>query len=96
MFGDRPDLERPLLTDYLRPGMPPLLLQHGAWNTIVEPGQPEHLPAAAIAAGGRAEVRVHPRIGHLDSLKAAPWVPSRAPVADDIAGLIAYREATRA
>jgi hypothetical protein len=44
--------------------------------------------AADRAVGGEAEPKVYPGIGHLDRLTAAPWPPSLAPVADDIAGFV--------
>jgi acetyl esterase/lipase len=91
VFASAPDRRALLPASFLRPDMPPLLLATGGWDWMVPPGNTRRLAAAARAAGGRVEEHVYPGFGHFDILMTAPWVPSLAPAADDIAAFVRAR-----
>lgn len=88
IFGPAPDRQRTMAANNLRPGMPPALLLAGGWDWTVEPRNSTDLAAAIRGAGGEAEARLYPGIGHLDILMAGLRMPSFAPTADDMADFI--------
>lgn len=88
IFGPAPDRRATMAANNLRPGMPPALLLAGGWDWTVDPRNSTDLAAAMRAAGGEAEARLYPGIGHLDILMAGLRLPSFAPTADDMADFI--------
>lgn len=61
-----PDDVRPLA--FARAGAPPMLLLNGETDALVPPASAEELAARLRAAGGPVELRVYPKLGHLDIL----------------------------
>lgn len=82
-----------LPASHLGPATPPALLLAGSWDLLVDPGNATRLAAAIRAAGGRAEARVYPGLGHFDILGALPFTGGLAPTAEDIAVFVRARAA---
>ncbi len=77
---------------YVGGPLPPVLLVHGTDDTIVRPANSERLAAAWRQAGGMAELRLYPDIGHIDVVAAfADFLHKRAPSRDDALAFIARR-----
>lgn len=75
---------------------PPLLLLAGDADTVVRPANTLSLASRVTAAGGVAESRIYPGLGHIGIVLAfAPLFSDRAPVLDDVWRFIA-RPAARA
>ena len=73
---------------------PPLLLLAGSADTTVNPRNTLSLAAKVQAAGGSAEARILPGIGHIGIVTAfAPLFRSRAPVLDLVWDFIQRRSA---
>jgi len=74
---------------FARKDAPPILLLHGADDSIVRPGNSERLAQRTRAAGGRAELHIYEGIGHAGLLArlAAP-LRSGSTVLDDIARFV--------
>ncbi len=69
---------------------PPLLLLAGTDDTTVKPRNTVSLAAKVRAAGGVAEDRLYPGLGHIGIITAfAPLFQRRAPVLDDVWAFIA-------
>jgi acetyl esterase/lipase len=66
----------------------PLLLLCGTMDTLVRPADTTDLAERVRSLGGRAEGRLYGGIGHLSIMGALPFLPSLAPVADDIAAFL--------
>jgi acetyl esterase/lipase len=74
---------------YADGGNPPLLLLAGDADTTVNPRNTLSLAAKVRAAGGAAESRILPGIGHIGIITAfAPLFRGRALVLDDVWGFI--------
>jgi acetyl esterase/lipase len=69
-LGNAPDLRATQPISFARGDAPPLLLLHGTDDTTVLPRNSERLAAAITAAGGRAEVKLYPKVGHIGILTA--------------------------
>lgn len=68
---------------------PPMLLLHGLADKTVGPHNSERLAAAITASGGRAELKLYPRIGNAGIIAATAWpLRWRAPVLHDILGFV--------
>jgi acetyl esterase/lipase len=69
---------------------PPMLLLAGTRDRVVDPGNSTRLAAAIEAAGGQAEARLYPGVGHVGLLTAilAPF-RRRAPVLSAVVDFIA-------
>ena len=90
IFGDAPDLPATQPVRYATAEVPPLLLLSGADDGTVLPRNSESLARAVTEAGGSAELRVYPDIGHIGVVLAlADGQRSRAPVLDDLVAFIA-------
>jgi acetyl esterase/lipase len=64
---------------------PPFLLLHGTADTTVAPANSQNLAAAIRAAGGTAELKLYPGLGHVGIIAATSWpMRWRAPVFRDI------------
>ncbi|HZF42514.1 MAG TPA: alpha/beta hydrolase [Sphingomonadaceae bacterium] len=86
-FGGAPDLPQTQPVTHASAGDPPALLLHGAKDDTVYPRNSQALAARLRAAGGRAEVKLYPKLGHVGIVTAlaAPF-RGRAPVLEDAAG----------
>ncbi|KPF61515.1 alpha/beta hydrolase [alpha proteobacterium AAP81b] len=69
-FAGTADLAVTQPISFARGDAPPLLLLTGDADTTVRPGNSDRLAAAVTAAGGRAEVRHYPGVGHIGILLA--------------------------
>jgi acetyl esterase/lipase len=68
---------------------PPLLLLHGKADKTVGAHNSEHLAQAVRAAGGNAELKLYPGIGHLGIIAAVAWpLRWRASVLDDVVAFV--------
>lgn len=76
-----------------RPGMPPVLLLTGSWDLMVPAGNSQRLAAAITAAGGSAELRVYPGVGHSDILLTLLFAPALSATAEDVARFVRARSA---
>ena len=69
---------------------PPLLLLHGRADKTVDAHNSEHLAAAIAAAGGNAELKLYPGLGHVGIIASIAWpLRWRAPVLTDIVRFLA-------
>lgn len=76
----------------VRAGAPPLLLQHGRADKTVGMHNSQHLADAIMAAGGHAELRLYPGLGHVGIVAAMAWpLRWRAPVLTDIVRFVRSR-----
>jgi len=69
-LGNASDLKDTQPISFARGDASPLLLLHGTDDTTVLPRNSERLAAAITAAGGRAAVKLYPKIGHIGILTA--------------------------
>lgn len=75
---------------HVRAGAPPLLLLHGAADSVVKPRQALALAARQREAGGEAVARIYPGLAHIGILTSLAWpLRWRAPVWRDMLGFIA-------
>ena len=86
---------RPLETQpihFVRPDAPPMLLIHGAADTMVRPGNSERLAAALKSVGATAELRLYPGKSHIDTIKSLSplFRGSTSALADSVAFFEAY------
>lgn len=63
-FGNQAELERAQPIRYARADAPPLLLQHGADDTVVQARNSVALAECISALGGQARARIYPDQGH--------------------------------
>lgn len=85
-FGAVADLPATQVLRYASADDPPALLLAGAEDEIVRPRQAAELAAALTRAGGRAQSRIYPGIGHAGMVTAlSVLLRSRAPVLADTA-----------
>jgi acetyl esterase/lipase len=88
--GVAPEATQPI--GFADAAAPPLLLLHGAADRIVLPRNSLALAERVRAAGGGAEAKLYPEVGHAGTLLAlAPWFSGRAPVLEDIGRFLARR-----
>jgi acetyl esterase/lipase len=74
---------------YVRAGAPRLLLLAGADDTVVKPRNSLTLAARQREAGGQAEVKILPGIGHIGVVTAlAPLLRWRAPVLREVVAFV--------
>ncbi|HYC01748.1 MAG TPA: alpha/beta hydrolase [Azospirillaceae bacterium] len=83
------DLKATQPISFVRRGAPPLLLLSGDADDTVRPRNSRALADAQMAAGGRAEARFYPGMGHIGIITAlaAPFRRGKS-VLDDAAGFI--------
>jgi len=90
IFGAAPDLAATQPANFARGDAPPLLLVHGAEDTVVRPRNSTGLAGRVRALGGTAELRIHAGLAHGDTLKAfTAFAGDTAPVRDDVALFLA-------
>jgi acetyl esterase/lipase len=64
---------RPMETQpihFVRRDAPPMLLMHGAADTVVEPRNSREMAAALTKAGAVAELKLYPGKSHIDTIKS--------------------------
>ena len=83
VFVDQARLELAQPIRYARADAPPMLLQHGADDTLVLPRNSEVLAQAIQAAGGQARARIYPDKGHSGMLLIFSEVLGRSAILDD-------------
>jgi acetyl esterase/lipase len=84
IFGsaNNPDMEA--ITFATAP-LPPALLIHGTADDTVYPRNSQHLAAAWWKAGAPVELKLYPRVGHVDVVASfADLLQSRAPTRTDV------------
>jgi acetyl esterase/lipase len=88
-FGQAADPAATQPVTFARADAPPLLLLHGAADTLVPPRHAQALAARMRDAGGAVETIVYERVGHADIMAGLSGVlRGRAPVLRDIAAFI--------
>ena len=86
---------RPLETQpikFVRRDAPPMLLMHGAADTVVRPRNSQRLAAALTAAGAQADLKLYPCKSHVDTIKSISplFRGSTAALADSVAFFSAH------
>ncbi len=74
---------------HLSAASPRLLLLAGGMDLIAPPEETRALQRAAQAVAAPARAIVFPGIGHLGMLSAGPWLPSLAPVVEEVGRFVA-------
>ena len=94
-FGDSEDPRATQPIALVRGDAPPMLLLHGAEDTLVEPRNSVDLARAIVADGGRARSIVYPAMDHNAPLIALahPWIGRRA-IADTVMEFVAAPDAS--
>jgi len=89
LFGPESAYPASQPVNFVRADAPPLFLLHGADDTRVRRGHSKSLMQKQQAAGGHAERRVYPDLGHVDILLAFSRLHRRGnPVVQDVAAII--------
>ena len=89
LFGPEPAYRASQPVNFVRADAPPLFLLHGADDMRVRRGHSKSLMQKQQAAGGRAERRVYPGLGHADLVLAFSRLHRRGnPVVHDLAAII--------
>lgn len=89
LFGPEPAYPASQPINFVRADAPPLFLLHGADDTRVRRGHSKSLMLKQQAAGGHAERRVYPGLGHVDLVVAFSRLHRRDnPVVRDVAEII--------
>ncbi len=83
VFVDQATLDLAQPVRYVRADAPPMLLQHGADDTVVLPRNSQVLAAKLQAAGAQARAIVYPDKGHSGMLLIFSEVFGRSPILDD-------------
>lgn len=86
------DLAQPLR--YVRADAPPMLLQHGADDTVVLPRNSQVLAAKLQAAGGQARAIVYPGKGHPGLILIFSEVFGRSPILTDTLDFLGLKPAS--
>ena len=89
VFGSAPDLQQTQPVYFARGDAPPLLLIHGTDDVVCWAKHSIRLTELVRAAGGQAELRLYPGLGHGDTLAGLSRVGrGRAPTLDDVAAFV--------
>jgi acetyl esterase/lipase len=89
VFAAAPDLRETQPVAHVDGRNPPMLLLHGAADTTCYPRNTLALAARVRAAGGVAEARLYPGVGHIGIvLGLAPLLRFLSPVFGDFAGFV--------
>jgi acetyl esterase/lipase len=89
LFGPEPAYPASQPVNFVRADAPPLFLLHGADDTRVRRGHSKSLMEKQQAAGGVAERRVYPGVGHVDLVLAFSRLHRRGnPVVRDVAAIV--------
>jgi acetyl esterase/lipase len=83
VFVDQAQLERAQPVRYVRGDAPPMLLQHGADDTVVLPRNSLVLAERITGAGGQARAIVYPGKGHSGMLLIFSELYGRSPILHD-------------
>ncbi len=88
-LGHWPKPEQTQPITYARGDAPPMLLLSGANDTTVKPRNSQVLAKAITAKGGKAEVKIYPKIDHADIVMAVSRAfRKKAPVVEDVVGFM--------
>lgn len=74
---------------------PPMLLMSGGADLLTRPSDSRILAEQVRRVGGQAEARIYPLIGHAGIMMLMPWLPSMAPVVDDLTRFVRAQSPTR-
>jgi acetyl esterase/lipase len=78
---------------FARADAPPVLLIHGAKDTLVPPAHAEFLAKALRDAGARVQTRIYPDVAHIDMvLGLSSRLRGSSPLLADIAAFVAGAE----
>ncbi len=89
VFGSAPDMQQTQPVYFARGDAPPLLLIHGTEDVVCWAKHSIRLTELVRAAGGQAELRLYPGLGHGDTLAGLSRLGrGRAPSLDDVAAFI--------
>jgi acetyl esterase/lipase len=90
VFGSFPDPRQTQPVHFVRGDLPPLLLIHGTDDRICWDRHSIRLAELVRAAGGRADLRLYPGLGHGDTVGGFSWLRrARAPTVQDVASFVA-------
>lgn len=90
-FGNQAELERAQPIRYARADAPPLLLQHGANDSVVLPHNSLALAERITALGGQAQARIYPDKGHAGLLLIFSRLFGASPILDDTLDFIGLK-----
>ena len=77
-------------SSFARADAPPVLLVHGAKDTLVPPAHADHLATVLRASGARVETRIYPEIAHIDMvLGLSSRLRGNSPLLADVAAFVA-------
>ena len=94
VFGSARDVEQTQPVYFARGDAPPLLLIHGTDDVVCWDRHSIRLTELVRAAGGRAELRLYPGLGHGDTLAGLSRLGrGRAPTLDDVAAFVSGQPA---
>lgn len=89
MFGPPENYPHSQPINFVRPGLPPMLLLHGANDVLVRPKNSLNLAAALRSHGVPVTLKLYPDAAHADTIAAlAKLARGRAPTLADIAAFI--------
>ena len=89
VFGSAPDMQQTQPVHFARGDAPPLLLIHGTDDVVCWDRHSIRLTELVRAAGGRAELRLYPGLGHGGTLAGLSRLGrGRAPTLDDVAAFV--------
>ncbi len=92
VFVNQTELERAQPIRYVRPDTPPLLLQHGADDSVVLPRNSLALAEKITALGGQAQARIYPNQGHSGLLLIFSRLLGRSTILDDTLDFLGLTE----
>jgi acetyl esterase/lipase len=89
VFGSAPDIQQTQPVYFVRSDAPPMLLIHGTDDVVCWAKHSIRLTELVRAAGGQAELRLYPGLGHGDTLAGLSRLGrGRAPTLDDVAAFV--------
>ena len=89
VFGSAPDIQQTQPVHFARGDAPPMLLIHGTEDVVCWAKHSIRLTELVRAAGGQAELRLYPGLGHGDTLAGLSRLGrGRAPTLDDVAAFV--------
>lgn len=91
-FGNQTELERAQPIRYARGDAPPLLLLHGADDSVVLPRNSIALAERITALGGQARARIYPGKGHSGLILFFSRLFGASPILDDALAFIGLKQ----
>ena len=89
VFGSGPDFQETQPVHFARGDAPPMLLIHGTEDVVCWAKHSIRLTELVRAAGGQADLRLYPGLGHGDTLAGLSRPGrGRAPTLDDVAAFV--------